>query len=58
MGAMGSTANTALYAIAGAAAAQLLGKVLPATLDDKIKAAAPVAIGFFLLVTTYVASYN
>jgi len=48
MGAMGSTANTALYAIAGAAAAQLLGKVLPATLDDKIKAAAPVAIGFFL----------
>jgi hypothetical protein len=48
MGAMGSTANTALYAIAGAAAAQLLSKVLPATLDDKIKAAAPVAIGFFL----------
>jgi hypothetical protein len=48
MGAIGSTANTALYAIAGAAAAQLLGKVLPSTLDDKIKAAAPLAVGFFL----------
>lgn len=48
MGAIGSSASTAIYAIAGAAAAQLLSKVLPTSFDDKIKAAAPVAIGFFL----------
>lgn len=48
MGAIGSQASSAVYAIAGAAAAQLLGKVLPLTLDDKIKAAAPVAVGLFL----------
>lgn len=48
IGAMGSTASTAMYAVAGAAAAQLLSKVLPSTLDAKIQAAAPVAIGLFL----------
>ena len=48
VGAIGSTASTAMYAVAGAAAAQLLSKVLPSTLDAKIQAAAPVAIGLFL----------
>jgi hypothetical protein len=48
MGAISSGAGMAVYAVAGAAAAQLLSKVLPSTLDDKIKAAAPLALGFFL----------
>ena len=48
MGAMGGGASLALYAVAGAAAAQLLGKVLPSSFDEKIKAAAPLALGFFL----------
>jgi hypothetical protein len=48
MGAIGSGAGMAIYAVAGAAAAQLLGKVLPASFDEKIKAAAPLALGFFL----------
>jgi hypothetical protein len=48
MGAIGSQASSAIYAIAGAAAAQLLTKVIPATMNDKIKAAAPVAVGLFL----------
>ena len=48
MGAIGSGASMAIYAVAGAAAAQLLSKVLPSSMDDKIKAAAPLAVGFFL----------
>ena len=48
VGSMGSTASTAMYAVAGAAAAQLLSKVLPSSLDSKIQAAAPVALGLFL----------
>jgi hypothetical protein len=48
MGAIGSGASSALYVVAGAAAAQLLTKVLPSSFDDKIKAAAPLAVGLFL----------
>lgn len=48
MGAIGGGASMAIYAVAGAAAAQLLSKVLPSSMDDKIKAAAPLAVGFFL----------
>lgn len=48
IGAVKGSAMTAVYAVAGAAAAQLLTKVLPSTLDARISAAAPVAIGLFL----------
>jgi len=48
MGKIGGGASMALYAVAGAAAAQLLTKVLPDSINDKIKAAAPVAVGLFL----------
>ena len=48
IGAVKGSAMTAVYAVAGAAAAQLLGKVLPSTLDSRITAAAPVVIGLFL----------
>jgi len=48
MGKAGSAASTLLYTVAGAAAAQLVGKVLPASVNDKIKAAVPVAVGLFL----------
>jgi hypothetical protein len=47
-GKVGGTASTVLYTVAGAAAAQLVGKVLPATFNEKIKAAVPVAVGLFL----------
>jgi hypothetical protein len=48
MGKVGGAASTVLYTVAGAAAAQLVGKVLPASVNDKIKAAVPVAVGLFL----------
>lgn len=48
IGAVKGSAMTAVYAVAGAAAAQLLSKVLPSTLDARISAAAPVAVGLFL----------
>ena len=48
IGAVKGSAMTAVYAVAGAAAAQLLTKVLPSTLDARISAAAPVAVGLFL----------
>jgi hypothetical protein len=48
MGKVGGTASTVLYTVAGAAAAQLVGKVLPASFNEKIKAAVPVAVGLFL----------
>ena len=48
MGKVGGAASTLLYTVAGAAAAQLVGKVLPASVNDKIKAAVPVAVGLFL----------
>ena len=48
IGAIGGTAMTGVYAIAGAAAAQFVAKMLPATMDEKIKAAIPLAAGLFL----------
>jgi len=48
MGKVGGAASSILYTVAGAAAAQLVGKVLPASTNDKIKAAVPVAVGLFL----------
>jgi hypothetical protein len=48
MGKVGGAASTVLYTVAGAAAAQLVGKFLPAATNDKIKAAIPVAVGLFL----------
>jgi hypothetical protein len=48
IGKVGGAASTVLYTVAGAAAAQLVGKFLPAATNDKIKAALPVAVGLFL----------
>jgi len=48
IGKVGSTATSALYVIAGAAAAGYVSKMLPATLSDKVKAAIPVAAGLIL----------
>jgi hypothetical protein len=48
IGKVGGAATTVLYTVAGAAAAQLVGKFLPAATNDKIKAAVPVAVGLFL----------
>ena len=48
IGKVGSTATSALYVIAGAAAAGYVTKMLPATLSDKVKAAIPVAAGLIL----------
>ena len=48
IGKVGGAASSVLYTVAGAAAAQLVGKFLPAATNDKIKAAVPVAVGLFL----------
>ena len=48
IGKVGGAATTVLYTVAGAAAAQLVGKFLPAATNEKIKAAVPVAVGLFL----------
>ena len=48
IGKVGSTATSALYVIAGAAAAGYVTKMLPSTLNDKVKAAIPVAAGLIL----------
>jgi hypothetical protein len=48
IGKVGGAATSVLYTVAGAAAAQLVGKFLPAATNDKIKAAVPVAVGLFL----------
>ena len=48
IGKVGGAASTVLYTVAGAAAAQLVGKVLPAATNDKIRAAVQVAVGLFL----------
>jgi len=48
IGKVGSTASSALYVIAGAAVAGYVGKMLPASMNDKIKAAVPVAVGIAL----------
>jgi hypothetical protein len=48
IGKVGGAASTVLYTVAGAAAAHLVGKFLPAATNDKIKAAVPVAVGLFL----------
>jgi len=47
IGAVGSTAMSALYTIAGGVAAQAVTKFVPLK-DDKIKAAIPLALGLFL----------
>ena len=47
MGAAGSAMNSALGIIAGAAAAKLVQNFLPIQ-NDKLKAAAPLAVGLFL----------
>jgi hypothetical protein len=48
IGKVGGAASSVLYTVAGAAAAQLVGRFLPAATNDKIKAAVPVAVGLFL----------
>jgi len=48
MGNIASSATSALYVIAGAAAAGYVTKLLPDSLNDKIKAAVPVAVGIAL----------
>lgn len=48
IGKVGGAATSVLYTVAGAAAAQLVGRFLPAATNDKIKAAVPVAVGLFL----------
>jgi len=48
IGNIASTATSALYVIAGAAAAGYVTKMLPSTLNDKVKAAVPVAVGLIL----------
>lgn len=48
MGNIGGNVTSILYVVAGAAAAQFVGKLLPAATNDKIKAALPLAVGVFL----------
>ena len=48
VGAMGSQITGALYTIAGAVAAGAVTKFLPATMNDKLKAAVPVVVGIML----------
>jgi LEA14-like dessication related protein len=48
VGAMGSQVTGAIYTIAGAVAAGAVAKFLPATMNDKLKAAVPVVVGILL----------
>jgi hypothetical protein len=48
IGAVGEMASNVLYAVAGGVMAGAVVKYLPSTLNDKIKAAVPVAVGLFL----------
>jgi hypothetical protein len=48
VGAMGSQITGALYTIAGAVAAGAVTKFLPSTMNEKLKAAVPVVVGFML----------
>jgi len=48
IGNVGSMASTLLYAVAGGVAAGAVVKYLPASLNDKVKSAIPVAVGLFL----------
>lgn len=48
IGAVGSMASSVLYAVAGGVMAGAVVKYLPSTLNDKVKAAVPVAVGLFL----------
>jgi len=48
VGAMGSQITGALYTIAGAVAAGAVAKFLPSTMNEKLKAAVPVVVGFML----------
>jgi hypothetical protein len=45
---MGSQVTSAIYTIAGAVAAGAVAKFLPATMNDKLKAAVPVVVGIML----------
>ena len=48
IGAVGEMASNVLYAVAGGVMAGAVVKYLPSTLNDKIKAAVPVAVGLLL----------
>lgn len=48
IGAMGGQITDALYTIAGAVAAGAVTKFLPATMNEKLKAAVPVVVGIML----------
>jgi hypothetical protein len=48
IGAMGSQVTGALYTIAGAVAAGAVTKLLPSTMNEKLKAAVPVVVGIML----------
>lgn len=48
IGAVGSMASSVLYAVAGGVMAGAVTKYLPASLNDKVKSAVPVAVGLFL----------
>jgi len=48
VGEMGSQVTGALYTIAGAVAAGAVTKFLPATMNEKLKAAVPVVVGIML----------
>jgi hypothetical protein len=48
IGAVGSMASSVLYAVAGGVMAGAVTKYLPASLNDKVKSAIPVAVGLFL----------
>lgn len=46
--ASGGAMSSVLGLVAGAAAAKLVGNALPASMNDKVKAAVPLAVGLFL----------
>jgi hypothetical protein len=48
IGEVGSMASSVLYAVAGGVMAGAVVKYLPASLNDKVKSAVPVAVGLFL----------
>lgn len=48
IGAMNSQVTSAVYTIAGAVAAGAVAKFLPATMNEKLKAAVPVVVGIML----------
>jgi hypothetical protein len=48
IGAMNTQVTSAVYTIAGAVAAGAVAKFLPATMNEKLKAAVPVVVGIML----------